>query len=354
MLGQDRSDQLVERVRTAIADGQPLAPRGGGSKEFYGRAVDLPSLDVSSHRGIIRYEPADQIIHARAGTTLDDIERLLARQQQMLPFEPPRFGPGSTLGGMVAAGLAGPRRPYAGAIRDHILGVRIINGRGEILDFGSHQVKNQAGYDIPRLMVGSLGTLGVILSIALRVSPKPEQELTLVQEFNADHALTRLVRLGSQSLPLTASFWQAGQLYLRLSGHAAAIQAARQQIGGEALRQPGDIWSRLRDHSLAFFAEEGPLWRIALPPAAPTLSLDGHWLFEWHGQLRWLRDNGRAGRIRQAAAARGGHATLFRGDLGDIEIFQPLPEPLFAMHRNIKAALDPQHLFNPGRIYTDL
>ncbi len=354
MLGQDRSEVLVERVRAAIAQNRPLAPCGGGSKAFYGNPVAATALDVTQHRGILGYDPKERVLHVRAGTSLDEIDRVLARQNQMIAFDPPRYGPGTTIGGAVAAGLTGVRRPYGAAMRDHVLGVQFINGYGEIVDFGGQFVRSRGGFDLTRLLVGSLGTLGVILSLILRVTQQPERELTVVQELSAETALTRLVRLAGRSLPITGSCWHNGSLFLRLGGSAAAVDAAKNQIGGETLRPWDTFWQKVRDHALGFFAVDQPLWRFGLPPATPALGLGGEWLFEWDGQLRWLKGNERAGRIRQLVAASGGHATLFRGQLGDVEVFHPLSESVFATHRNVKLALDPQRIFNPGRMYFDL
>ncbi len=354
MFTQDRTQALVERVRAAIADGTALAPRGGGSKQFYGQAPAAQTLEVGGHRGVLHYEPGEEVLRARAGTAVDDLERLLARHGAMLPFDTPYYGPGATLGGTIATGLAAPRLPYGGGLREQVIGVEFINGHGEVVEFGGRLTPARIGLNIARLMVGSLGTLGVLLTVSVQVVPRPERELSLVQEMGAARALNEMAALATRWLPLTGSCWHDGKLHLRLAGTAESIAQARGQLGGEECPSRQDLWQRLRDHTLPFFADETPLWRIALPPAAPELTLDGAWLYERHGRLRWLKSELPAGRIRQAVTNQGGQATFFRGHAADVEVFHPLPEALFAMHRSIKYAFDPQRIFNPGRLYTDL
>lgn len=348
----DPEARLAERVRQAAADRTPLAIRGGDTKGFYGRAVRGEPLEFAGHRGVVSYEPTELVITARAGTPLAEIEALLAERGQMLPFEPPRFGAGTTFGGMLAAGLSGPRRPWAGAVRDALLGVKLLNGRGEVLNFGGRVMKNVAGYDVARLMAGSLGTLAVILEASVKVLPRPAVELTLVQEAGPGQAADRLVVWGRQPLPLSASLHHDGRLWVRLSGAQQGVAAARTTLGGE--EADGALWDRVRDQSLPFFQGEGPLWRVALPAAAPALDLPGDALTEWGGAVRWLRAALSADAVRRRAAVLGGHATLFRGHDGAGPVFQPLPAPLLQLHRRLKAAFDPHGLFNPGRLYAEL
>ncbi len=356
-------DVLIERVRQAIAEGTPLRIQGGGSKAFYGRRCDGVVLDVGAHRGVIAYEPAELVITARAGTPLAEIESLLADNGQMLPFEPPHFSSApqageepaervATLGGMVAAGLSGPRRPWCGAVRDAVLGVKLLNGRSEVLRLGGQVMKNVAGYDLSRLMAGALGTLGVLLEVSLKVLPRPAEEVTLAFELDAERAAARLTEWGRQPLPLSATLIHAGRLHLRLSGSGQGVRAARQALGGEE----GDaaIWQGVREHTLDFFRATRPLWRISLPPAAPALNLPGEQLSEWGGALRWLASDLATDVLRRRVTALGGHATLFRHHDGRGEVFQPLAPALFALHRRIKQALDPHGLFNPGRMYAEL
>lgn len=363
-------DHLIEQVKLAAERGTPLAIRGGGSKAFYGRALSGEPLELAGHRGVVSYEPTELVVTARAGTPIVELEAMLAEQGQMLPFEPPHFsspppqagehpegykGLGervATVGGMIAVGLSGPARPWAGAVRDAVLGVKILNGRGEVLNFGGQVMKNVAGYDLSRLMAGALGTLGVILEVSLKVMPKPAHVLTLVQEASDAEAAARLSAWARQPLPISASLQLDGRLHIRLSGTGLGVAAARTPIGGEAADDA--IWSEVREQRLDFFHAQGPLWRLSLPPAAPVVDLPGTTLTEWGGALRWLRTEAPAAKVRAAAAVAGGHATLFRGHDGTGEVFHPLPPALLILHRNLKQALDPKGILNPGRMYAEL
>jgi glycolate oxidase FAD binding subunit len=348
----DLTSELQARVREAAERGTPLAIRGGGGKAFYGRALQGEPLDVSGHRGVVSYETTELVITARAGTPLAEVEALLAGRGQMLPFEPPHFGGQATIGGMVAAGLSGPARPWAGAVRDAVLGVKILNGRGEILSFGGQVMKNVAGYDLSRLMAGALGTLGVILEVSLKVLPRPALMNTLVQELDAAGAARHLAAWGRQPLPISATLHLEDRLYIRLSGTALGVAAAHKAIGGEAA--DAGIWEDLREQRLDFFQTELPLWRLSLPAAARRLDLPGDSLSEWGGALRWLKTGLPAAKVRAAAAVAGGHATLFRGQDGQGEVFQPLSPVLMGLHQRLKQSLDPRGILNPGRMYAGL
>lgn len=352
-MSADLSRELQERVAEAAASRTQLAIVGGGSKAFLGRGERGVPLNVAGHGGVISYEPRELVLTARAGTSLSEIENLLAGQGQMLPFEPPRFGAAATIGGTIACGLSGPRRPYAGSARDHVLGVRLINGRAEQLRFGGEVMKNVAGYDLSRLQVGAFGTLGVILEVSLKVVPRPADEVTLVQDRYAADSLAYLADLARRPLPLSAACHDGDRLYLRLSGAATAVAQSRGQLGGERLADAEAFWrDKIKEQGHAFFEGEAPLWRLSLPPAAPWLPLPGKFLLDWGGAQRWFRTEAPAELIQQAAAKAGGHASLFRGGQG--EVFQPLPPAMLALHRRIKHAFDPQQLFNPGRMYASL
>lgn len=356
MNDNDISAALAEQVRQAAADGRRLRIRGGDTKAFYGRALspDCEPLEVGPHQGIVAYEPTELALTVRAGTPLAEVEQVLAEQGQQLPFEPPAFGPAATIGGVVAAGLSGPARPWGGSVRDAVLGVKLLNGRGEILEFGGRVMKNVAGYDVSRLMAGSLGTLGVLLEISLKVMPRPRQTLTLVQELEAGRALEKMVEWGRRPLPLTGAAHLQGRLYLRIAGGELAIDAAREVIGGDPMDEGEAFWRDLKEQRLPFFQGDAPLWRLSLPPAAPAVGIAGDCLIDWGGALRWVRSDAPAAQLREAAARLGGHATWFRGHDGRAEVFQPLPPPLMRLHRNVKQALDPQGIFGPGRLYAEL
>jgi len=374
-------DQLAATIREAARQKRPLCIRGGGTKDFYGGPVHGYKLNTGDYRGIVAYEPTELVITARAGTPLAEIEAALLEQDQMLAFEPPYFGdlpspltplpPGAgegnvvpakpamrmaTLGGCVAAGLSGPRRSYAGAVRDFVLGARILDGKGDDLRFGGQVMKNVAGYDVSRLMAGSLGTLGVLLEVSLKVLPLPASEATLVLKCGEADAISLMNGWAGQPLPITATAYRDGDLGVRLSGARVAVDAAVAKISGApvAPAQAIRFWTGIREHADPFFADSRPLWRLSVASTAPPLDLPGHQLIEWGGALRWLKSTADARTLRDAAARSGGHATLFRGGDKSGGVFHPLPPALMKLHRNLKQAFDPAGVLNPGRLYPDL
>ncbi|MDX1608550.1 MAG: glycolate oxidase subunit GlcE [Halofilum sp. (in: g-proteobacteria)] len=349
----DHSRELAERVRAAAAAGTPLALRGGGTKDFYGHPVAGEPLDIRPHRGVLSYEPTELMLTARAGTPLEELETLLADNGQMLAFEPPRVAPGGTLGGAIAAGLSGPRRPFTGAVRDHVLGVRIVDGNGAIERFGGEVIKNVAGYDLSRLTVGALGTLGAVLDVSLKVLPRPEAERSLCLELAPGELFARVERALRDGAPVTGAAHDGERAWLRLSGAASAVDAGARTLGGDTPLDDS-FWGRLRDHALTFLADEaGPLWRISLPPGSAPPELPGPAMVDWAGQLFWLRTEATAAQVRAAAAAAGGHATLFRGGDGTTPVFTPLEPVVARLHRRLKRALDPAGVLNRGRLYPD-
>ena len=356
MTDRDLSNELAERVRDAAAAKMPLHIRAGGTKDFYGRRPDkgCELLDVSGHFGVISYEPTELVIRVRAGTRLIDVERLLSEHGQRLPFEPPAFGETATIGGVVAAGLSGPRRPYGGAVRDAMLGVTLINGRGEILRFGGEVMKNVAGYDVSRLMAGSLGTLGVLLEVSLKVLPKSAQEKTVTHRIPPTESVERLMEWSQKAQAITAACHDGETLFVRACGGERSLQATLELIGGEPMEDSAPLWRSVREHTHPFFQGDAPLWRISVPPASPPLDLGVPTFKDWGGALRWARGDLDPDAVRDRARELGGHATLFRGHDGIGEVFQPLPPALLALHRNVKRALDPAGIFNPGRMYTEL
>jgi glycolate oxidase FAD binding subunit len=346
---------MIDEFKARISAGKPLRIRGAGSKGWYGNALNGEVLDTRAYSGIVAYEPTELFITAKCGTPLAEIEVALAAQGQCLPFEPPRFSPDSTIGGVVATGLSGPRRASAGALRDYVLGVKILDGEGRELTFGGQVMKNVAGYDVSRLIAGSLGTLGLITEVTLKVLPKPVAEATLRFEMAQSEALDKLNRWAGQPLPIVASLWQDGVLTLRLAGARAAVESATQKLGaGETA--PVGYFDALRDQKLPFFATE-TLWRLSLPSVVPQLDLPGEQLIEWGGALRWLKSEASAEAIRAAAANAGGSAMLYRAPAElkqRIGAFASLSAPLLKLHKNLKAAFDPQGIFNPGRLYPEL
>lgn len=347
---------LRARVILAQASGKPLAIRGGGTKAFLGLPMTHGNeLDMSQYSGVIHYEPTELVLTARAGTTLREIDALLAEQNQMLAFEPPRFGDEATLGGCVAAGLSGPRRMAAGSVRDYVLGVRVLDAHGRVLRFGGEVMKNVAGYDVSRLMAGSLGTLGVILDVSVKVLPRPAVERTLCFALDETAAIERMASWAAQPLPISATAWTAGQLTVRLSGAESAVSSACARLGGDDVcAQPAQAWwASLREQDHSFF-DVRPLWRLSVPAVAPALGL-GDTLIEWNGAQRWLDARLPAEAIRAAARAVGGHATLFRAASPDearkVGVFQPLDPIVEGIHRRLKSEFDPNGIFNPGRMY---
>jgi len=352
-------EQFAATIRDAAAQRQQLRICGSGSKDFYGSALSGTLLDARPYRGIISYEPKELVLTARAGTTLAEIEQLLSENGQMLPFEPPHFGPAATLGGCIATGLSGPRRAYQGAARDFVLGVRMLDGRGDLLTFGGQVMKNVAGYDVSRLQTGAMGTLGLLLEISLKVLPRPVAEVTLRFDMDQAQALDAMNRWASQPLPLSATCHHDHALTIRLSGAVSAVQAAQPRLGGTVVDQGADFWCDQREQNAAFFKTDIPLWRVSLPSTAQPLRIPGEQLIEWGGALRWCKTQADAQTVREAAEAGGGQATLFRGAdkpvLSSVEgsagVFHPLPAALMNIHRKLKHTFDPSGVLNFGRMY---
>jgi glycolate oxidase FAD binding subunit len=359
--------QLAETLRQASANKTPLRITGGNTKDFYGNATTGETLSTSAYRGIIEYEPTELVITARAGTPLAEIEAAMKDKGQMLAFEPPHFsknlpslptlltkGEGNgTLGGCIAAGLSGPRRAYAGAVRDLVLGVRLLDGTGADLRFGGQVMKNVAGYDVSRLMAGAMGTLGVMLEVSLKTLPLPATEITLRQQHNEADAIRLMNEWAGQPLPISATAWCGGDLGIRLSGAASAVETARKKLDGEVVdaAPAAKFWQGIRDHTDQYFAHSGALWRLSVKSTAPAIKLPGTQMIEWSGALRWLLTDASPGEVRSAATQAGGHATLFRGGECAEGAFHPLSPALAAIHRRLKQAFDPAGILNPGRLY---
>ncbi len=352
-VGDDISAALQEKVLDAIAQHRPMQIVGRNTKAFYGRSVVNESLSVAGHCGVISYEPTELVITARAGSPLAEIEALLATQGQMLPFEPPYFGihAEDTLGGTIACGFSGPRRPYAGSARDVVLGLKVLTGKGEILRFGGQVMKNVAGFDVSRLMVGALGTLGILLEISLKVLPKAESERTQVFFCDAQEAIRCMNAWAGKSLPLSGAMFVDGQFYIRLSGSHVGLSEACRKLGGESVADSDALWASVRDHTHVFFQRDSSLWRISVPPATPLIDIPGSCLIEWGGAQRWLKTSMASEAVRERVAAAKGHATLFRGNDPQGQIFHPLSPALMALHQRLKAEFDPHGILNRGRMY---
>lgn len=357
--------ELCEQVVTSRAAQRPLMLRGGGTRLFYGGALPADDrfswLDLSAYKGVITYEPSELVITARAGTPLSEIESTLLAQGQMLAFEPPRFGAAGTLGGCVASGLSGPRRMAVGGVADFVLGTRMLDANGNVLRFGGEVMKNVAGYDLSRLLAGSLGVLGAMIELSVKVLPRPRMEQTLVRAATEAEALALCLQWRSQPLPVSATLWQpdaageGGRLMVRLSGNESAVRLARQALGGEVLDESAAevLWLSVRDQTHAFF-QQRPLWRIVLPVDAPALGLKPV-LHEWGGCLRWLPGDRDAEALRSRVQLLGGSATLYRHQAlpAGFSVFHPLANGMMQLHKRLKHEFDPAGIFNPRRLYPE-
>jgi glycolate oxidase FAD binding subunit len=355
--------RLRDRILAARDAKTALEIRGGGTKRFYGNVPRGEPLDVRELAGITSYEPTELVVTVLAGTPLRELESVLAERGQCLPFEPPHFGTGGTVGGMVAAGLAGPARACVGPLRDYVLGVTMLNGMGEGLTFGGQVMKNVAGYDVSRLIAGSMGILGVICEVSLKVMPIFPACRTLCVEMDETGALKQLNRWAGESFPMNASAWHMGRLYLRLAGANAAVAQALEKAGGRELEPQAAAawWSDIRDHRHEFFPlsdaqlERGECsWRLAVPDSAPPIALPGEQFIEWGGGQRWWRSAAPASQIRSAAERAGGHATLVRAADKSPGAFTTLKTASMKIHKRLKQSFDPAGIFNPGRLYPEL
>ncbi len=362
----DDSIALQLQVQEALLQKQALTIKGSGSKNFFGGLIknNLTPLSVIKHCGVVNYEPKELVITARAGTSLAAIQSLLAEQGQMLAFEPPAFSEQATLGGTIACGLSGPRRPYAGSARDFVLGSKIINGQAEILHFGGEVMKNVAGYDVSRLMVGALGTLGLILEVSLKVLPLPEQEISLTLEYPVNEAIEQMNKWSATPLPISAACYDGANLYIRLSGAAAAVSAGSKRIGGDIIADGKAFWYSVRELRHGFFNSDKFLWRLSLPSDTPYIELPGKQFIDWGGALRWYIANTDDNQDLFSIITRhGGQVSLFRASADNTaknnylrhnDAFHPLSTALLDLHKQLKHAFDPQGIFNPGRLYREL
>ena len=345
----DQQDSIVSKVKAALEERRPLAIHGGNSKAFYGYPAQGDPLDVSGHRGVVEYDPGELVITCRAGSLLSVIRGTLGENGQHLPFEPPAFGQRATIGGTVACGFSGPRRPWSGALRDYLLGVKLVNGSGEVVRFGGQVMKNVAGYDVSRLIAGSMGTLGVVLEVSFKVLPLPARELTLSFACAQAEAIRQVNQWSGQPLPLSGAFWSDGLLQVRLSGAETEIERAAKRLQADQVSEDSQVWRELREHQADFFTGTGDLWRLSLPPATHPIDLGGVCLVDWGGAQRWYRTGLPAEEIREQAMNNGGHATLFSGATNGGR-FDPLPPAMEQLHKRIKQAFDPHGLFNPFRM----
>ena len=340
---------LADAVRCAASARCKLRILGSGSKQFYPASIEGDVLRVAGYSGIVDYDPAELVLTARAGTPLAEIEQALAAHGQILAFEPPQFGGGGTLGGCVATGWSGPRRAYAGAVRDFVIGVQIVDGQGERLRFGGRVIKNVAGYDVSRLMVGAHGALGVLLEISLRVLPG-KHEITRQLSLDEANAIERVNSWAARGLPLSGSCHHAGILSVRLAGAPAVLDRVGKEIGGEVVQDGSQFWRSIRDHTAPFFAKARELWRASVPPTTQHLNVGGEQLIEWGGALRWIATDLDAHTLRAELAARGGQSLLFRSSRAASASLHPAMSPVLAkLHIELKRVFDPHAVLNCSR-----
>ncbi|QMU60699.1 MAG: glycolate oxidase subunit GlcE [Gammaproteobacteria bacterium] len=349
----DCKTEITSKLQDAFQQKQALQIKAGNTKPFYGRKINAEPLSLARHTGIIEYEPSELYLTARSGTSLLEIEQAVADQNQILPCEPPHFGAAATLGGMIACGLAGPRRVIAGNVRDCVLGTEILNGKGEVLRFGGKVMKNVAGYDVSRLMCGALGTLGVLMSVSLRLLPKPSCEQTIALTVDGATAIIKMNQWANTPMPISATYYDGSELYVRLSSSASAVEACKNEIGGHQTEEHEMFWTSIKEQTHAFFSSDMPLWRISIPPNTPTLNLPGASVMEWNGALRWYKSDAEENIIRSEAKRVGGHANLFKGNITD-QVFHPIPSPSMKLHKKLKQALDPAGILNPGKMFAEL
>jgi len=351
----DQIQQIQEQVLRARQSGTRLNIVGGGSKAFMGRSTDTSAdtLSLAGHTGIVEYHPVELVLTVRAGTPLNDIEAALDEEGQCLHFEPPRFSHASTIGGTLACNQSGPARPWTGSVRDQVLGLRLLNGKGEHLRFGGQVMKNVAGYDVSRLQAGAMGTLGVITEISLKVMPKPAASVTLVQDMPVGDVIRYMNRRAGEPKPITGACWVDGRVYLRLSGARSAVEATAEQWSGKVLEGGAKFWRQVRDMQHPFFTAAGaPLWRCSVASTAEVAELEGAWFIDWTGGQRWYRGEGDLGQMEAVAWAAGGQVSLFRGGDRTGEVMHSQPEALKTIQRRVKHSFDPDGLFNPGRLYS--
>jgi glycolate dehydrogenase FAD-binding subunit len=351
---EQRIISIKEQVLDAIEQNTPIKIVGGNSKEFLGRSITGITLDMADYSGIISYEPTELYITVRAGTKLTDVKQILAEQGQMLAFEPPEINEYTTIGGVVATGMSGPRRPYTGSVRDFVLGVRCINGLAKDMRFGGQVMKNVAGYDLSRLLTGSFGTLAIIVEVTLKVIPIPEFELTAVQSLPVQNAIEMMHQLSTTAIPISAFCYEKENLYLRLSGNEKVIRDATKSLNFDEYESGEKFWNALRDYKSAVFKSDKPIWRLSVPSTSNIEFQDQEYVIDWGGAQYWFSSNRDRVEIFETARALGGSAYLFFNGHREGDVFQPLEDGLFKLHLGLKQAFDPHGILNPGKMYATL
>lgn len=347
----DISKELIEHVSLARAENKKLNIVGRGSKTFLGRNPEGETISVAKHRGIISYHAVELVMTARAGTSIVEIENTLAEQGQMLAFEPANFCGQASIGGTLACNLSGPARPWAGSVRDAVLGIKLINGKSEHLNMGGQVLKNVAGYDVSRMQAGAMGTLGIITQVSFKVMPIPLASLTLVLEMGAQQAIETMNSLAGKAKPLTGACWLDNRLYLRLAGAQSAVDGTLKQWSGKILGNDRQFWTALREQQLPFFEGDEPLWRFSVNPGAAHFYPEKNWLIDWGGAQRWLRGSQSLAALELNAIKANGQVGLYRGGDRSAEVFHTQSKALKEIHQRLKLSFDPEKIFNPGRLY---
>lgn len=350
---------LAEQIAQAYQIKMPLRIEGGGSKSFLGNPLsDLPSesIDCHNYAGVIDYRKDELMIRLKAGTPLAEVEKLLRDNGQRLPFEPPSFAGNATIGGVVAAGLSGPARPYLGSVRDYVLGVSFIDGRGIAYEMGGQVMKNVAGYDVSRLLVGSLGELGLICDVSFKVLPRDEVSATFVWPASAAEAVGDFQRHRRNGLPISASAWVSGLAYIRVGGSSQTVNVAVTRISGDRIEaEQGDqFWKDLKNQKFDVFKDQGPLWRVSTEPGSAALLASAQ-VVEWGGGVRWLSNPSFDPRLKTDPQS----VTLFRRNPANLtagatdsggQSFQQLGGAVAELNRKLKHQFDPGLIMNTGRL----
>lgn len=354
----DQTTTLQKQIISASKSKKTLRIEGANSKYFLGNASSGEIVSTQEHNGIISYDASELVITVRSGTPLTKIKEALTENNQMLAFEPPSYDDGATIGGTIACNLSGPARPYYGAARDFVLGSKIINGKGEILEFGGQVMKNVAGYDASRLMSGAYGTLGLILNISLKVLPIPQSEITLKIELSPEHAIKTINQLSGSNLPISASCYLNNHLYIRLSSSTKNTKASADSIcntlNAQEIENSIVFWQAIREQEHEFFKTDQALWRLSIPATSQPLAIEGEQLIEWGGACRWIKTNTSAEKIREQITPVGGHATAYRNIPNNTDCFQAIDKNLMLLHTRLKESFDPHGILNPDRLYKGL
>jgi len=338
--------RFSDQIKQAHDENSSVFIRGGASKAFLMDAqASSEILDLSDYCGIISYEPSELVITLRAGTLVKSVVSMLSSRNQCFPFEPPILSEASTVGGMVASGFSGPSRPFTGSLRDAVLGVKMLNGKGEVLKFGGEVIKNVAGYDISRLMAGSFGTLGAILEVSIKVIPKPKAQATVVLKANSQNLLSQMHKLRQTQPNINGLAAVDSKIYCRVGCGETSVSYTTRKIGGEILEEGEEFWNDLNNQTHPFFQSREPLWRLSLAPATKSLLTDSSSVFDWGGALRWVKADIAIADVQHLAKESHGSAMpFFRGK--DVPALYSLPGPLFHLHNRVKHSLDPKGIFD--------